>query len=56
MIAGQLEIQLLVNMARLQADMNQAKRAVGGAMSSIEKSAASAMNALKGLGAGSGGG
>jgi len=50
-IAGSLEIQLLANIARLQADMNQAKQVVGGAMSSIERAAAVAKGALIGLGA-----
>lgn len=44
MIAGTLEIQLLANLARLQKDMDDAKRAVGGAMKSIE----SAVNIAKG--------
>ena len=38
MIAGQLEIQLMANMARLQSDMDRAKRTVGdtvGAMNQI---------------------
>lgn len=51
MIAGTLEVQLLANMARLQQDMDQAKRVVGGAMSSIESAAATAKGALIGLGA-----
>lgn len=51
MIAGTLEIQLLANMARLQKDMDDAKRAVGGAMSKIESSVATAKGALIGLGA-----
>jgi predicted transcriptional regulator len=37
MIAGQLEIQLLANMARLQADMDRAKRTVGGAVDTMNK-------------------
>lgn len=52
MIAGTLEIQLLANMARLQKDMDEAKRAVGGAMASIEKSinvAKAAFAALAGV-------
>lgn len=36
MIAGTLEIQLLANMARLREDMQNAQRAVGDAMRSIE--------------------
>lgn len=51
MVAGQLEVVLLANMARLQADMDTAKRTVGGAMSSIEGAVSSAKNALIGLGA-----
>ena len=51
MIAGTLEIQLLANMARLQADMDTAKRSVGSAMSSIESAVAMAKGALIGLGA-----
>jgi hypothetical protein len=51
MIAGTLEIQLLANMARLQKDMDDAKRAVGGAMAGIESAVASAKTALIGLGA-----
>jgi hypothetical protein len=52
MIAGQLEIQLLANMARLQKDMDDAKRSVGGAMDAIEKSVGMAKAALGALGAG----
>ena len=52
MIAGSLEIQLLANMARLQADMDQAKRSVGGAMDTITKSVKVAAGALAALGAG----
>ena len=37
MIAGTLEIQMLANMARLQKDMDEAKRSVGGAMAEITK-------------------
>lgn len=51
MIAGQLEIQLMANMARLAQDMDQAKKTVGGAMASIEKAVGFAKNALVGLGA-----
>jgi hypothetical protein len=54
MIAGSLEIQLLANMARLQSDMNDAKRIVGGAMQQIERDVANAKNVLKGLAAGYG--
>jgi len=52
MIAGTLEIQLLANMARLQKDMDDAKRSVGGAMASIEKAVGVAKAALGGLTAG----
>ncbi|MBP7647148.1 MAG: hypothetical protein KA751_10395, partial [Comamonas sp.] len=52
MIVGQLEIQMLANMARLQADMDAAKRSVGGAMDHIEKTVNQAKSALLGLGAG----
>ena len=52
MIAGTLEIQLLANMARLQKDMDDAKRSVGGAMSEISKSVDTAKAALGGLAAG----
>jgi hypothetical protein len=51
-IAGTLEIQLLANMARLQQDMDQAKRVVGNAMDGIERAAASAKAALGGIAAG----
>lgn len=37
MIAGQLEIQLLANMARLQSDMDKAKRTVGGTVDAMNK-------------------
>ena len=49
MIAGTLEIQLLANMARLQKDMDDAKRSVGGAMAAIEKSVDAAKAAFVGL-------
>ncbi len=52
MIAGTLEIQLMANIARLQKDMDDAKRAVGGAMSAIESSVNLAKGALAGLAAG----
>jgi hypothetical protein len=52
MIAGTLEIQLLANMARLQKDMDDAKRAVGSAMSSISSAANVAKAALSGFAAG----
>lgn len=52
MKVGTLEIDLLTNMAKLSADMQQAKNAVGSAMSSIEKSVGMAVRALGGLVAG----
>lgn len=52
MIVGQLEIQMLANMARLQADMDIAKRIVGGAMEHIDKMVDKAKKSLLGLGAG----
>jgi tape measure domain-containing protein len=54
MIAGSLEIQLLANMARLQKDMDGARRSVSGAMESIEKAVGAAKAALGGLGGGIG--
>lgn len=53
-VAGTLEIQLLANIARLQSDMNGAKKTVGGAMSSIEKTVNRAKQAFIGLAAGMG--
>lgn len=52
MIAGVLEIQMLANMARLQSDMDSAKRLVSGAMGHIEKSVNAAQTALGALGIG----
>ena len=49
-VAGTLEIQLLANIARLQKDMDDAKRSVGGAMSAIEKSVGMAARAFGVLG------
>ena len=49
-VAGTLEIQLLANIARLQKDMDDAKRSVGGAMASIEKSVGLAVRAFGILG------
>lgn len=46
MVAGSLELQLLANIARLQKDMDEAKRVVGGAMSQIERMAAGAGKAI----------
>lgn len=52
MLAGQLEIQLLANLARLADDMNKAKGLVGAAMKSVEGSVAGARRALGLLGVG----
>ena len=49
-IAGVLEIQLLANIARLQKDMDDAKRSVGGAMATIEKTVGGAVRAMGLLG------
>ncbi len=54
MIAGQLEVQLYANMARLATDMADAKSRVGSAMEGIEKSVESAKKALEALGIGLG--
>lgn len=54
MIAGQLEIVMMANMARLADDMSKAKSTVGGAMKSIEGAVASAKSALGALGIGLG--
>lgn len=51
-IAGTLEVQMLANLARLQADMTGAKNIVGSSMKSIEKSVDLAKNALGALGIG----
>lgn len=50
MKAGELYIELSANMARLSADMAQAKNSVQGAMAAIDKSVAVAKGALIGLG------
>jgi hypothetical protein len=52
MIAGQIEIQLLANVARLQQDMDKANRTVSGAMGSISKAVSGAQTLLLGLGVG----
>lgn len=54
MIAGQLELQMFANLARLQQDMDSAKRLVGTATQQIESAAAKATAALAGLGIGIG--
>ncbi len=53
-IAGTLEIQMLANMARLQADISQGKEIVTGGMAKIESAVASAKSALGALGMGIG--
>ena len=50
MLAGSLEIQLLANVARLQKDMDEAKRVVGGSASSIDQAAKKATESLGNLG------
>lgn len=52
MIAGQLEIQLMANIARLQEDMNKAQSTVDRAMGGIRRSADMAVKALAALGVG----
>jgi lambda family phage tail tape measure protein len=52
MIAGQLELQMFANMARLSDDMTQAKKVAGDAMGQIEKSAAGARKMLEAVGLG----
>lgn len=49
MIAGTLEIMLLANMARLQSDMDSAKRVVDEATTSMKRAADAAKGALIGL-------
>ena len=49
-VVGQLTIDMVANVARLQRDMEQAKRSVGGAMGSIQKTVDLAKKALIGLG------
>jgi hypothetical protein len=48
---GTLTIEMAANVARLQKDMDAAKKTVASAMTSIKSGANSAMNALVGLGA-----
>lgn len=50
MKAGTIEIELLANMARLMKDMEDAKRVVGGAMDSIDRSVGLAKKALASFG------
>ena len=47
---GTLTIEMAANVARLQKDMDAAKKTVSSAMASIKGGASSAMNALAGLG------
>jgi hypothetical protein len=51
-VAGTLEIQLLANMARLQADMDKAKGVVASAAKNMESAAASIKSAFGALGIG----
>ena len=51
-IAGTLEIQMMASVARLSADINQAKGIVGAGMKNIESSVASAKSVLASLGLG----
>ena len=53
-LAGSLFIEMSSNVARITADMNATKGIVGGAMSSVEKSVASAKSMLASLGIGLG--
>jgi hypothetical protein len=52
MIAGQIELQIVANLARLQQDMDKANRTVSGAMGSINKAVSGAQKLLLGLGVG----
>lgn len=52
MIAGELEIRLRADIARLQRDMDDARRVVGGAVDGITRAATIARNALAGMAAG----
>lgn len=54
MQVGALEIELLANIARLQHDMDMAKRSVGDAMSSIDRVVGTAQKALGAFGIGIG--
>jgi hypothetical protein len=54
MIAGQIEIQMMANMARLAEDMHKAKELVGGSMDKISEMAEGAKKALELLGIGLG--
>lgn len=52
MRVGTLEIQIMAGLARLQKDMNDAQRMVGGAMGNVERSVNSAKRAMQTLGVG----
>lgn len=52
MLAGQLELQLYANVARLTEDMAKMESAVSGSLGRLEKGAQVAMNALGALGVG----
>lgn len=54
MIVSSLEIQILAGIARLQKDMDDAKRIVGNTMREVERAASMARTALGSLGAGLG--
>lgn len=52
MIAGQLEIQMLTDIARLQKDMDQVKRITDRTMQSVDKAVAGARRSIEGMFAG----
>ncbi|MEH6436701.1 tape measure protein [Massilia sp. DD77] len=52
MIAGQIEIQLMANIARLQRDMDRANQLVSRATASMERAASAAKAALASIGSG----
>lgn len=52
MRVGSLEIEIMAGIARLQKDMNDAQRIVGGSMANVERSVASAKRAMQTLGVG----
>lgn len=54
MIAGSIEIQLMANIARLQRDMDSARRVVGDATAGMSRAADMAKTALAGIGMGLG--
>lgn len=53
-VVASLEIEMLANMARLQSDMDKAKRTVGGAMQQIERDVERVKGVLGSLGVGLG--